>query len=170
MKFYIPIILALTIVIAGVFAFMPVQEASTVHTTILEGSMNLVQVQATSTADDDDFLITCPATSDGCLIKEIYVDDDLAGSAGIDPGDATVDIDGAAGGEAPFIISADTGAISGDGLVIVLSGVANLALGPSAELRIEMTMGGVGFPYTLTVIAEVEGNETIEVARIGDML
>ena len=166
-KFYVPIILALTIVIAGVFAFMPVQEASTVHTTILEGSMNLVQVSAASTIINDDFLITCPATSDGCLIKEIYLDDDdLADVGGVNPGIAIYDIDGTAGAEAAFTIAADTGVATGDGLVVALTGVANIAMGPSAELRIEMAAGGAGFPYTLTVIAEVEGNEVITVARI----
>ena len=167
-KFYIPILLSVTIVIAGVFAFVPVEQASTVHTTILEGSMNLVTVTATSTANDDDFIITCPSTSDACLIKEIYVDDDLSGSGGIDPGPATIDIDGLGTGEAAFTIASDTGAESADLVVIALSGVANLALGPDAVLRIEMTMAGNGFPYTITVIAEVEGNEVITVARIGN--
>lgn len=166
-KFYIPILLSVTIVIAGVFAFVPVEQASTVHTTILEGSMNLVQVSATATNDDDDFLITCPATSDACLIKEIYLDDDTGGQT-IDPGAATVDIDGTAGAEAAFTIAADTGVATTGDLVVVLSGVANLALGPGAELRIEMTSSGGGSDYTLTVIAEVEGNEVITVARIGN--
>lgn len=163
-KYYIPILLAVTVVIAGVFAFMPVQEASTVHTQIFETTTNLVEVSATGTVDDDDFEITCPTTSDACKILEVFLDDDIAGQL-VDPGPATLDIDGA-GGEDPFVVAADTGAQTVGNEVIALTGVSNLAMGPGDILRIEVNSDGNGFDYTLTVIAEVEGNETIEVANV----
>ena len=164
-KFYIPILLAVTVVIAGVFAFMPVQEASTVHTQIFETTTNLVQVSAQNTLASGDFTITCPATSDSCKILEVFLDDDIAGQT-VDPGAATLDIDGA-GGEAGFVVAGDTGAATTADEVIALTGIANLAMGPGAILTIEMTPTA-GTDYTLTVIAEVEGNETILVSEVAD--
>ena len=41
-KLVIPAILAATVLVAGAFAFMPVEKASTVHTTILAGTSQIV--------------------------------------------------------------------------------------------------------------------------------
>jgi len=48
-KFVIPSILAVTILIAGIFAFMPVEKAATVHTTITAGIDALAPLTVTLT-------------------------------------------------------------------------------------------------------------------------
>lgn len=162
-KLTIPALLLGVVMIAGIFAFMPVQEASTVHTTLQETSTNIVSISATSTTDSDDFTVTCPATADACRILEIYIDDDSTGN--VDPGAATIDIDGA-GAEAAFQIAADTGAAVAE--IEALTNVANLTIPPTGVLRIEVADSDATHGYTLTVIAETEANETITVARIAD--
>jgi hypothetical protein len=56
-KIVIPTILTATVLIAGMFAFMPIEKAQTVHTTILAGTMEPFSVACTSVtlaaADDD---------------------------------------------------------------------------------------------------------------------
>ena len=46
-KLAIPAILVATVMVAGIFAFMPVQQASTVHTTIQDTTANLLELTAT---------------------------------------------------------------------------------------------------------------------------
>ena len=82
----IPIILTSIVLVAGIFALVPIDQASTVHTTILEGSTNLVEVALTSTGDDGDFVVTCPTTSDACKILEVFLENDIADQT-VDPGD-----------------------------------------------------------------------------------
>src|SRR3989338_4282102 len=156
----IPALLAVTVMIAVIFAFMPVEQASTVHTTILENTSTLVTVSEQNLLASGDFTITCPAAADACIVKEIFLDDDVADQT-VNPVAATYDIDGA-GAEAAFDIAADTGAATVGDAVIALTNVANFAMGPSGVLRIEMTPSG-GTDYTLTVIAEIEGDNTITV-------
>ena len=165
-KFYIPILLSVTIVIAGVFALMPVYEASTVHTTLQETSTNFVTVTATATTEDDDFIITCGAGIDACRILEVYLNENSAGT--LDPGAATVDLDGRNTGVAAFQTAADTGVAGQNGVTVALTGVANTALPPLGVLRIEMEDSDGTSSYILTVIAETEANTTITVDRIGD--
>ena len=61
-KFIIPSILAATILVAGMFSFIPVQQATTVHTTIGSATADLTCVTETVTAtqalDNDDLTIT----------------------------------------------------------------------------------------------------------------
>ena len=64
-KMTIPSLLLGIVMIAGIFAFMPVYEASTVHTTIQSTTVRIVEVTAeergTGAGDqDDNFTITCP--------------------------------------------------------------------------------------------------------------
>ena len=51
-KLTIPAILVATVMVAGIFAFIPVEQASTVHTTIQANTMKLVTVSTTCTATD----------------------------------------------------------------------------------------------------------------------
>ena len=46
-KLAIPAILVATVMVAGIFAFMPVEQASTVHTTIQDTTANLLELTAT---------------------------------------------------------------------------------------------------------------------------
>lgn len=92
----IPSILAATILVAGMFAFMPIEKATTVHTTI----QNTVQNTATLTdadwdaadAADDEKRLTCTAAA---IIQEITfeIDGTLAGGDNIN---LVVDPDSAA--------------------------------------------------------------------------
>jgi len=57
-KFTIPAILVVTVLVAGIFAFMPVEKASTVHTTLQSASSatsahNLLQTISASNTHDD---------------------------------------------------------------------------------------------------------------------
>jgi len=60
-KLTIPAILAVTVMVAGIFAFMPVEQASTVHTTI--GVLNV------KTADDVVPTVTANIIGDSAAIK-----------------------------------------------------------------------------------------------------
>ena len=160
----IPIILTSIVLVAGIFALMPIDQASTVHTTILEGSTNFVEVTLTATGNDGDFVVTCPTTADSCKFLEVFLENDIADQT-VDPGDILATISD----EAAFTIVADAGAAAGNDLSIALNGVSNFAMGPGDSIRLEMTSSGGGSAYTLRVIAEVEGGETITVARIGNL-
>jgi len=162
-KITIPALLLGVVMIAGAFAFMPVQEASTVHATLQETSTNYVTVDSTGTpvGNDDAFLITCPAASDACRILEVYLDNDTGNN--LDPGLAEVNIGGA---EAAFTIAADTGANMVTDVVIALTGVSNITLPPGGTLKIAMNGDGADNAYELKVIAETEANTTITVVRV----
>ena len=71
-KFVIPIILVSTILFAGIFAFIPINDATTVHTLVMANTQRIDEIiLATTTDANDDLVITCPAASDGCRILEI---------------------------------------------------------------------------------------------------
>ena len=164
-EFTIPAILVTTVIIAGMFAFMPVQEASTVHPIIQESSINLVTVTSTSATvgADDAFLISCPSGSDGCRILEIYLDNDTGND--LDPGAATVDLDGT-GSESAFPISEDTHANITDDIPVALNGVSNVVLPADASLKLAMDADGTDTDYSITVIAETEANTSITVVKV----
>ena len=73
-KLTIPALLLGVVMIAGAFAFMPVQEASTVHTTgITQGTTSTTTTVAFATAGN--LVFNCGADS-GCVIQEIYLTSD----------------------------------------------------------------------------------------------
>ena len=72
-KITIPALLLGVVMIAGAFAFMPVQEASTVHTTSGNSAIQELVSEITGAVADEDILLTCPATSSGCHILEVFV-------------------------------------------------------------------------------------------------
>ena len=77
-KLTIPALLLGVVMVAGAFAFMPVQEASTVHTTgTAQGSSSVARTM-TITAGDD-ITLTCGSLS-ACVIEEIYVTDNNSGT------------------------------------------------------------------------------------------
>jgi len=63
-KLLIPAILAAIVVVAGIFAFMPIEKASTVHTTITG------QLVTTNTADDQVMTAAINIIADSATIKE----------------------------------------------------------------------------------------------------
>ena len=74
-KIIIPLIVAVTVLIVGVFALIPVEKASTVHDQII-AQTGITTASATSTVEDADIVITCGTAGDGCVIWNVYVDDD----------------------------------------------------------------------------------------------
>ena len=85
-KLTIPAILAATLLVAGIFAFMPVEQASTVHTTII----NNLQTQAITAGpftvdaegDDGDICINLAAGDGEMKIFAIFVNTtDMEGTA-----------------------------------------------------------------------------------------
>ena len=89
-KIIIPSILAATILVAGMFAFMPVQKASTVHTTIQSTILQSVAKSDTDVATGDALTLTCTAPF---VVHAINVDAD--GTLATDTVDVDFDPDGA---------------------------------------------------------------------------
>jgi len=101
-KLTIPVILVATVMVAGAFAFMPVEQASTVHTTIIDSVANVVAVSPTdctmiaapdggTSTDCDELKVTIPVGTDGILLS-VLVDftDSASASASTDFGLLTV--------------------------------------------------------------------------------
>ena len=103
-KLLIPALLVATVMVAGAFAFMPVQQASTVHTTI--GILqSITQSQAEMDAGDE-ITLTCDGPFE---VTSVIVDTMLGG--GIDDNgdnvDLLLDVDGAGANWSEDIISND---------------------------------------------------------------
>jgi len=77
-KLTIPTILVATVMVAGIFAFMPVQQASTVHDTIQANTAQFSVQTANGNAAGagETITITCPAASDGCTILDVIIFND----------------------------------------------------------------------------------------------
>ena len=150
-KLMIPAILAATVMVAGIFAFMPVEQASTVHTT--SGLSAIVEsVTTATTAADQDILITCPTTSTGCHILEVYINESTGTGVGvrIDTIDAT--INGVA--IAALIDNAD---LVVDGTTALLPELGGLSLGPGDTIELITSDGNTdnAARYTARIIAEI---------------
>lgn len=74
-KLTIPVILATTILVAGIFALQPIDKATTVHTQIIQDTMHLISVaQAANPVDGTADVITCTlATASPFNVKSINV-------------------------------------------------------------------------------------------------
>ena len=86
-KILIPTILTATVLVAGMFAFMPIEKASTVHTTITASALTAVSSASASNscdADGDDGTITwdLDAGVDSAALVGLYIDADEATDAG----------------------------------------------------------------------------------------
>ena len=86
-KLTIPAILVATVMVAGIFAFMPVQQASTVHDTILAGTSEIRTASfngndCKNDADDGTLTLTLDGTTDAALVVAILYDGDEATDAG----------------------------------------------------------------------------------------
>ena len=90
-KLTIPAILVATVMVAGIFAFIPVEQASTVHSTTL-GTIQSVTVTDTDLETGDTLSVTC---TDTAILLSIAVDVEGSHAAG-DALDINVDFDGAA--------------------------------------------------------------------------
>ena len=95
-KLTIPAILAVTVMVAGIFAFMPVEQASTVHTTI--GVLNV------ATSDDVVPTVTADIIGDSATIKTGNVCTVFQTEAA-DANNEVVSLEITAGGDAIIIIA-----------------------------------------------------------------
>ena len=165
-KYTVPLILSVTIVIAGVFALIPVDQATAVHTQIQANTEKLDTSSATADVINEDFTITCPTASDGCYIIDVYlIDNDLDAGDDVDVDDITFSID-VAGTRTVLEVAADganvgAGGAEVDNEVLGLTGPSGLGMKPDDFLTINIDSDSDS--YTLDVIAMVEGQTSIEV-------
>jgi hypothetical protein len=131
--------------IAGIFAFVPVEQASTVHTSSGNSAIQ-EHVTTVTTANGDDVIITCPALSSGCHILEVYVTESAGTAAVITTIDAAIDGVVIAG----IINNADTAINAATALLPELGG---FALGPGDTFTLQMTDSAAR--VVVRVIAEV---------------
>lgn len=163
-KYTIPSVLIAITLVAGIFAFMPIEQATTVHTTIQQSTTHLVDTAVEATVTNDNFLITCPATSDGCIINEIYAYDDTAGgTAEVDEiflaiNDATI----VGGDNFRLALAGDNVGPAAADAIIALTGVSGLALGANDTVCVNMTgvFASATVSYGLLILATVEGDLT----------
>jgi len=81
-KLVIPTILLATVMVAGMFAFMPVEQASTVHDTVRSNTLEIIDVATTPAnfdiTDDDELRITSDNPFNIIGINCVQVDSDNA--------------------------------------------------------------------------------------------
>jgi len=158
-KLTIPAILVATVMVAGIFAFMPIEQASTVHQSTT-GPQRLSEDIILVTVEDTDLVIECPATSNGCVILDVYIEEnDTVGGGGadIDLGAVTATIDGDA-----VVISADLANLVDESreVIAALSGVA---LGSGDIITIVVVDGpSESAIYNMRVIAQITGTGEID--------
>ena len=154
-KLTIPAILVATVMIAGAFAFMPVQQASTVHTTI--GLLQTFTATATNMAQDDVVAFDC---NDEVIVYSIQIDSTDVSDADIvdlqiDDGVTTSvlddDVNGASGGLTDTLSLAE---ISTADFPIAL------ASGDELQLDLSTNDGGTTEDITITAIIQTGGTCT----------
>ncbi len=152
-KLIIPIILVFTVVVAGVFAFVPIENASTVHTDIMANTQRIDEIILDTTTDaNDDLVITCPAASDGCRILEIYFQEtDATATFDIDLGAVNAVINGAR----IAVVQADLNTQVNDSFEAI-AGVSGVTFGGEDTITIDVT--GASTTYTAVIFIQVEGN------------
>lgn len=164
-KILIPSILTIIIAIAGIFAFTPIDEASTVHTTIQDTTTQLVEViGAEAATDDSEYEIECPATSTACIILEVYVDnEDTTSVVNVNDIDASID-----GSDLFQVVAAADNADVAAAKTAVLAGIGDFAMGSGDVVTVHLTGEANDEGYSIRVIALVDGDSTITVAPIAD--
>lgn len=155
-KLVVPLILIFTVVVAGIFAFVPIENASTVHTTIMANTVRIDEIVVAATAADQDLTITCPNTSDGCRILEIYFreNDGVAGAgADIDLGALTATINTIAS-----TVQADLDTQVSEASQAI-GGVSGVTFGGGDTLLIDIVAAtSESAVYSAVIFMEVEGN------------
>ena len=149
-KLAIPAILTATIMVAGIFAFMPVEQASTVHTTAIGTIVDVVDTDASWDATDN-LGVTCTGA-----FEVLQIELDLTEGAGLfdatDNINFNIDGDGIGTGVATTILVADIfggNAVADDFAVIDLAAIN----GPTAS-----SAGGVVY---LNLQAETAGTDIV---------
>ena len=149
-RFVIPLILVSTILFSGIFAFIPINEATTVHTIVMENTQRIDEiVQPNNDLAGQDLTITCPAGSDGCRILEIYFQEN--GADDITLGALTGNINGVAG----VIIQLNLNTTIDDSMEAI-AGVSGVTFGGGDTVTIAIT--GDSTAYNAVIFIQVEGN------------
>jgi hypothetical protein len=144
-KIVIPAVLAATVLVAGMFAFMPVEKAATVHSTILAQDTFVVE---------SDNLAGLPG---GALRPFIDTTPSTISMTHITITDATEDC---GNGTAPTSVQVLVG-IAGGTLTNVMTGATNTGIGTDAQcvFHAEVTPGSGGVPAGATDIVVVNNGE-----------
>ena len=172
-KKFIPVILILTIVVAGVFAFIPVQEAATVHTIVMANTMRidqiLVPLTGFNTTPNLDLVITCPDDSDGCKILELYMqeaDAEITDDGDDDDGGGDIDL-----GLLSGVINGVNTTIQGDlGTQVsntqqAIAGLSGTVFGGGDTITIQVVdASSASVRYNAIIFIEVEGNQSATAA------
>jgi len=159
-KQLMPIILGGIVLVAAVFALLPMDQAGTVHTTIMANTLRLSEDLHTATAADVDIRVTCPAESNGCYILELYLEENDGTTNvnnDIDLGEISINIDGD-----KITLSADLN-IQVDEARVGIALASAIALGSGDRLDIVVDNNdSESASYNWRVIAYVEGNTDID--------
>jgi len=128
-KLTIPAILVATVMVAGIFAFMPVEQASTVHDTIQATSLQIQTVDSTPAAfaiSDDDVLEITSTDAYSLLAITCTIADPNGGIADLAAPTITVDGEaGTAGSDQPDPGTSLTYKVIVDGAIYVSEGGAD---------------------------------------------
>ena len=140
--------------VAGVFAFIPIDNATSVHTTIMENTQRIDEITAATVTAGDDLTITCPATSDGCRILEIYWrDTDDPSAESVELGAVTATINTVAA-----IVVADLGTNVNNSFQAI-AGVSGITFGGGDILVIATEDPATDSDaYNVVVFIQTEGN------------
>ena len=161
-KLILPIILLFTIVVAGVFAFIPIEDASTVHFQVMANTQRIDTIildddpesDGDSGADGEDLVITCPEFSDGCRILEVYFEEEDGGGGTIDLESLTAVIDGEI-----YEIQADLGTLISEAREAV-AGLSGVTFGGDDTITVEIS--GDSTKYNVIIFIQTEGNTVAE--------
>ena len=181
-KLAIPAILAATVLVAGIFAFMPIEQASTIHTTVIDDLQTQVITAGPFTVDaegdDGDICIDLAANEGEMKIFSAFIDTtDMEGTAQIEITGLELDGDDC---DATPSITFDTFAIVAfpiaDVGVLPFEDSEILALisSQNAEIPIPVTVSdnviisidavlgndGDGYTYTITFVVETSDGAT----------
>jgi len=156
-KLTIPTILAATVMIAGIFAFMPIEQASTVHTTIVLAGF---EANALGVGDIATGAITADAlATDAVLEIQTGVIDAFAGAAGVDFTCIS---------DAPFTVYFNVANLA-NGETLVITGTAGHALTYTALVAAtaanELVSGslGAGAGETIILTLDAAGTSTLTI-------
>jgi len=157
----IPTVLASIILVAGMFAFVPIQDASTVHT-IIQAGTSTVECETTTNADVSDTTEITITADDDFILQAVYIEFD-----GGDDNENTdfpgLTIIAGQGAEANTIALGDIGVDPGAGDAtfeflrmnddIAFTGTSLTLIGNSFTIPFEMTAGTEDDDESLTVTA-----------------
>ncbi len=151
-KLFIPAILAATVLVAGMFAVMPVQKASTVHSTIISsvvGKREVVQSELLSGLTAGAVFPFLDSTPHHIISAHIAITDSTTTCS-------------TTGGTAPAKVQVLVGTAMPANLVNVMTAATNIGVGSAAQcvFHVTITPGLGGVPSTVTDIVVVNASNS----------